>query len=165
MLRKVLWRNALVALSGVALLLTPGTGEAQRRGWGWGPGGYDPWGYHSVGRSTSVSNAQAPSNLQYYAAETLTDPRAAGFTLRLPDSNTEVWFENQKTQQKGIIRQYVSGSLDPSSSYTFHIRARWTDNGRPVEQTRNIDARAGQQLTVDFTTPPAKRVPATSPRN
>jgi uncharacterized protein (TIGR03000 family) len=158
--------RALVVLAGAVVLLTPGTGEAQRRGWGWGPGGYDPWGYHSGGRNTTTSNAAAPSNLQYYSAETLSDPRSAGFTLRLPDANTEVWFENRKTQQRGILRQYVSGSLDPNSSYTFRIRARWVDdNGRPAEQTRNIDARAGQQVNVDFTTPASERVPTGSTQN
>src|SRR5262249_706186 len=96
-------------------------------------------------------------NLQYYPGEDLADPKAAAFKVRLPDANAEVWFENQKTQQKGILRQYVSGSLDPNSTYTFHVRARWVSNGRPVEQTRNIDARAGQQITIDFTSPETSR--------
>jgi uncharacterized protein (TIGR03000 family) len=145
---------AFVVISAGALLLGPTTSEAQRRGWGWGPGGYDPWGYHSNGGSASAPRSAVPAvpaALQYYPGEELTDPTAAAFTLRLPDANAEVWFENQKTQQKGILREYVSGSLDPKSSYTFHLKARWMENGRPVEQTRNIDARAGQRLTVDFT--------------
>jgi hypothetical protein len=41
--------------------------------------------------------------------------------------------------------------FDPDLIYTFHIRARWMDNGRPVEQKRNVDAKVGQQLVVDFT--------------
>ena len=94
------------------------------------------------------------SNRQFYPAETLSDSKAAGFVVRLPIANADVWFEDQKTQQLGTVREYVSGNLDPNFTYTFHIRARWTDNGRAVEQTRNLDARAGQQLVVDFTGSP-----------
>jgi uncharacterized protein (TIGR03000 family) len=153
MFRRFVWGTTFAALLGTAVLLTPGTAYAQRRGWGWGPGGYDPWGYHSGTGKTATATTVALPNRQYYPAETLTDTKAAGFVLRLPDANAEVWFENQKTKQQGTLRQYVSGSLEMNSIYTFHIRARWMENGRPVEQTRNIDARSGQQIVVDFTAP------------
>jgi uncharacterized protein (TIGR03000 family) len=150
MSKNCLWGIAFAATVGAGLLLTPGTSDAQRRGWGWGSGGYDPWGYHSGGRSSAGTAATVP-NRQNYPAENLTDATAAGFVLLLPDANADVWFEDQKTQQKGNLRQYISGSMDPNSIYTFHVRARWMDNGSPVEQTRAIDARAGQQVVIDFT--------------
>jgi uncharacterized protein (TIGR03000 family) len=162
MWKNTLWRNVLLSVTGAALLLAPGTSDAQRSGGSRWPGGYDPWGYHSGG---NYSGPSAQSNLQYYPAESLANSKAAGFVLRLPNPDAEVWFENQKTKQQGNLREYMSGSLDPKSMYTFHIRARWMDNGRPVEQTREVEARAGQQLVVDFTTPAAPKAPATSPQN
>jgi uncharacterized protein (TIGR03000 family) len=165
MSKRMFLGTALLAMVWAGTLLTPGTSEAQRRGWGWGPGGYDPWGYHSGSSgniSGTVPNATAVPNRQFYPAENLLNANAAGFVLRLPDANAEVWFENQKTRQQGTLRQYASGSLDPNSIYTFHIRARWLDNGRPVEQMRDIEARAGQQVVVDFSSPVNGKVPANS---
>jgi uncharacterized protein (TIGR03000 family) len=162
MFKRFVWGTTFVVLLGTAVLLTPGTAHAQRRGWGWGSGGYDPWGYHSGSGNSVTGTTVAQPNRQYYPAETLIDTKAAGFVLRLPDANAEVWFENQKTKQQGRLREYVSGSLDPNSVYTFHIRARWTENGRPVEQARNIDARAGQQVVVDFNAPDQAKSPATT---
>jgi uncharacterized protein (TIGR03000 family) len=101
----------------------------------------------------------------------LANPNDAGFIVRLPDPNAEVWFQNYRTQQMGAERHYESAALDPNQTYTFQIRARWTQNGQPMDQTRQIQARAGQNLTVDFTTPapeqiqqaPAQQAP-TNPR-
>jgi len=164
-----MFAGALVLLSGAGLLLLPGTSEAQRRGWGWGSGGYDPWGYHSGGGSgtsaTAVQGSTIPASRQFYPSENLTNPNAAGFQVRLPDAKAEVWFENQLTKQQGDLRQYVSGKLDPNYTYTFHVRARWMENGQPVEQSRTIDARAGQQLNVDFTAPANDKAPANTQRN
>src|SRR5579862_1253024 len=153
MAKNRLWGTALLALVAGGFLIMPGVSEAQRgKGWGWGSGGYDPWGYHSQGsRSNYVSPAPVINQQALYPSEESTNPMAAGFLVRVPDANTEIFFENQKTQQKGLLRQFISGSLDPNYDYTFHIRARWTDNGRAVDQSRDIVSRAGQQTVVDFT--------------
>jgi uncharacterized protein (TIGR03000 family) len=97
---------------------------------------------------------------QGYAPTPLTDPNAAGFVIRVPDASAEVWFQDHKTQQQGNVREYETGALDPNQTYTFKLRARWTQNGRPVEATREVQARAGQQVNVIFTPPARERVPA-----
>jgi uncharacterized protein (TIGR03000 family) len=88
-------------------------------------------------------------------------PNVAGFTVRVPDPNAEVWFQNYRTQQVGAVRQFQSESLDPSSNYTFQVRARWMQNGQMMDQTRQVSARAGQSYLVDFT---SEAVPA-APQN
>jgi uncharacterized protein (TIGR03000 family) len=75
----------------------------------------------------------------------------AGFTVRVPDPNAEVWFQNYRTQQVGAVRQFQSESLDPNSNYTFQVRARWMQNGQMMDQTRQVSAHAGQSYLVDFT--------------
>jgi uncharacterized protein (TIGR03000 family) len=95
----------------------------------------------------------------YYPS--FTNPSTAGFTVRLPDPNAEVWFQNYKTQQTGTVRQFQSESLDPTSSYMFQVRARWMQNGQMMDQTRQVPARAGQSYSVDFS---SEAVPA-SPAN
>jgi uncharacterized protein (TIGR03000 family) len=50
-------------------------------------------------------------------------------------------------------RVFVTPPLDVGSSYTYSIRARWTEDGKPVEQTRNVPVKTGAQVRVDFTSP------------
>ena len=92
------------------------------------------------------------------------NPNDAGFIVRLPDPNAEVWFQDYKTQQRGLVRQYETDALDPNQVYTFVIRARWMRNGQPMDQTRQVQGRAGQNVTVDFTTQ-AREQNATNPGN
>jgi uncharacterized protein (TIGR03000 family) len=94
----------------------------------------------------------------YYPS--FTNPSTAGFTVRLPDPNAEVWFQNYKTQQTGVVRQFQSESLDPTSSYTFQVRARWMQNGQMMDQTRQVPARAGQSYSVDFSSEAVPAAPA-----
>ena len=82
--------------------------------------------------------------------------------VRVPDPSAESrpqGSENYKTQQKGSVREYESPALTQDKTYTFHLRARWTQNGQPVEAAREVQARAGQQVTVDFTAPQREQVP------
>jgi uncharacterized protein (TIGR03000 family) len=92
------------------------------------------------------------------------NPNDAGFIVRVPDSNAEVWFQDYKTQQRGTVRQYESDNLDPNQTYTFKIRARWMQNGQQIDQTRQVQGRAGQNVMVDFTAQPRKQIP-TNPRS
>ena len=80
--------------------------------------------------------------------------------MRVPDPNAEVWFQNYKTQQKGMVREYESATLNADQTYTFQLRARWMHNGQPVEAVRDVQARPGQNLTVVFTPPAREQVPA-----
>jgi uncharacterized protein (TIGR03000 family) len=92
-------------------------------------------------------SSQNPGPMQYG----LMNPNDAGFIVRVPDPNAEVYFQDFKTQQRGVVRHFETDKpLDPNQAYTFQIRARWTQNGQPVEQTRQVQARAGQNVTVDF---------------
>jgi uncharacterized protein (TIGR03000 family) len=65
-----------------------------------------------------------------------------------PDA--EVWFDDQKTSQTGPVRSFITPSLNPDQDFVYHIRARWTENGHPVDKTRRIDVHAGDRLFVNF---------------
>lgn len=136
-------------------------------GWGYGYPGYSygdgyysgpSYSYGDPGYSYAQPNYtySTPQSYQsnYPAMTQATDPNTAGFMVRVPDPNAQIWFDNYQTKQRGTVRQFTAGAMDPSQSYAFHIRARWTDpNGRVVDQTREVTARAGQQMTVDFMNP------------
>jgi uncharacterized protein (TIGR03000 family) len=49
------------------------------------------------------------------------------------------------------MRTFTSPALTAGIYYTYHIRARWTEGGRMIDQTRAMPVRAGEQALVDFT--------------
>jgi len=78
------------------------------------------------------------------------DPNAAMFEVRVPE-NAQLWFAGAKTSQTGPVRHFVSPSLQPGRTFTYEIRARWTDaSGRLVVRTKQVEVRAGARIGVDF---------------
>jgi uncharacterized protein (TIGR03000 family) len=68
-------------------------------------------------------------------------------------TDAEVWVENTKTTTDGNMREFESPPLSAGANYVYKVRARWTTNGKEVDQTRTVPVRAGASLTVDFTRP------------
>jgi len=63
----------------------------------------------------------------------------------------EVWFDGYKTNQTGSTREFVSPALEPGRTFTYDVRARWTDaTGRVVDETKQVPVKAGQQVTINF---------------
>jgi uncharacterized protein (TIGR03000 family) len=70
--------------------------------------------------------------------------------VRVPAS-AEIWFEGDKTSQTGTERRFVSPALQPGRSFTYDIRARWTDaSGKVIDKTEHVKVEAGRLSTVDF---------------
>jgi uncharacterized protein (TIGR03000 family) len=86
-----------------------------------------------------------------YATATISD-NIAHMTVRVPP-DAQVWFENQTTNQKGAVRNFVSPALAPGNDYTYDVRALWQQGGRNVDQKRQVAVHAGSHITVDFTQP------------
>src|SRR5205823_7043840 len=78
------------------------------------------------------------------------DQNAAHIRVLVPD-NAQVWFDDAPTQQTGSVRIFDTPALEPGRSYTYQVRARWTENGRDVSQTREAKIHPGDSVTVDFT--------------
>jgi uncharacterized protein (TIGR03000 family) len=73
----------------------------------------------------------------------------AHFTVEVPTA-AEVYLEGVKTRQTGPNRVFVSPRLAPGKQYVYEVRARWIENGHPVEQTRSLVVTAGERMTVHF---------------
>jgi uncharacterized protein (TIGR03000 family) len=85
------------------------------------------------------------------------EPRRAEVQVRLPSATAELWFDGVKMTKKGVSRRFFTHRLDPGSRYTYEVRARWLQGGRPREQVRNIYLRSGDVLEMDFTSPAVKK--------
>jgi uncharacterized protein (TIGR03000 family) len=128
---------------------------------GYGGYGYGGYGYPGDYGNYYTNNYYSPDYGTYpsigsYAAAppvAITVPAATGaaavVTVDVPPS-AQVWFDGVQMTQPGAVRQFTSPPLTPGDAYTYDVRARWTDNGVAVDQTRHIVVHAGDQVTVNF---------------
>jgi uncharacterized protein (TIGR03000 family) len=147
-------------------------------GYGYGPyygGGYyygdNAPGYYDYAPSYASTYsyptaAQTPALTT--APQTLPQVNENAIYIRVQvPADAEVWFEGQKTTQTGPVRFFESPSLTPGRKYVYHIKARWTENGKVVEREREFPVYAGDKFSTDFTklnegVPPRPPAPAGS---
>jgi len=96
-----------------------------------------------------VAGAAADSSRDslYYAPEPVDN--TARLRILVP-ADAKVWVGGQETGQHGQEREFGSPPLTPGKSYTYEVKARWMQNGEPVEQTRKVKVMANRTTTVDF---------------
>jgi uncharacterized protein (TIGR03000 family) len=148
--------NGKVSLGSVALLtlgLMYTVANAQRGGGGQHSSQY------AVGRAPVRLNLFQPAVAEEYAYGNTADD-AVELVLKVPAA-ADVWFNGTKTAaQKKAVRHYTTPGLEPGQDYYYDIMVRWTENGRPVEQTRRVLVRAGDRLTLNLMDLPSKAVSA-----
>lgn len=92
-----------------------------------------------------VASAAPVSSLPDGTAEATVD-------VRVP-ADAEVWFGGYRTNLTGPTRGFTTPPLEKGKTFAYEIRARWTENGKPVEQTRRVLVQAGANARVDFLSP------------
>jgi uncharacterized protein (TIGR03000 family) len=142
---------------------------------GWYPGGF-PFstipryygGYNTYGPiSTGIMNYQpAPTTNSYvayagpgsttasttgYVSYTLPD-RPAQVDVRVPPG-AELWFDGQRTSQASTDRTFHTPPLERGQGYHYEVRARWTEDGKTVEQTQRVPVTAGARVNIVFPRP------------
>jgi uncharacterized protein (TIGR03000 family) len=65
-------------------------------------------------------------------------------------ADAELWVSGVPTQQRGEWRSFVTPPLDGGRVSTYELRARWKTNGKDGEQTREVQVRPGDRVTVDL---------------
>jgi uncharacterized protein (TIGR03000 family) len=116
---------------------------------GYGPGFMPGYAYAPNGVTDTTSLYYQPGT-QPGAAGYGADDRSALIDVRVPP-DARVTFDGDATAQAGPNRLFSSPPLDRGRAYHYTVKARWTQNGQPVERTRRVEVRAGQRSTVDFT--------------
>jgi uncharacterized protein (TIGR03000 family) len=112
----------------------------------WGGGYYwdTPWSPYSSWPTNNVTPA---------AYTTPTEAKPVNLTVIVPKADAEVFLNDTATTSKGTERAFQSPSLDPRVDYKYTVRAQWMENGKKVEQKREVPVKAGQSVTVDFREP------------
>ncbi len=110
-------------------------------------------GYSYPSRTAGSYYSSDMNTGSYYGTPQGEMPRAPErnvvFDVRVPP-NAEIWFEGAKTQQTGMFREFLSPPLERGQDFTYHVRARWNENGKEVDKTRELRVRAGDHMMIDF---------------
>jgi len=147
-------------------------------GWGWGGigigigypgyyggyygrggyGGYYDSGYYAPSDYYYPSNSfysDAYSYPQQYAQQSYypqMSQQTATVQVMVPNPSAQIWFNGAQTSQQGMNRMFYTPPLEPGN-YSYSVKARWTENGQPVERERTVSVRAGETASVDFRAP------------
>jgi uncharacterized protein (TIGR03000 family) len=76
-------------------------------------------------------------------------PDAAVLTVEVPE-DAVVYLQGQKMTSRGTSRQYFSPQLEAGRQYTYHLRAVWTVDGKPIERSMDVPVKAGDTPRVAF---------------
>jgi uncharacterized protein (TIGR03000 family) len=145
-------------------------------GYGIGIGLYPGWGYgygYGWGYPLYYSSGVIAADSGYYAAPAPQSPPPQPYTgpqpspgattaaveVRVP-ADAQVWFDDLQTKQSGEVRLFETPALDNNKVAHYAVRAKWTIDGRDVEQTRQINVQAGRRTLVDFLRPEAEVLPS-----
>lgn len=90
----------------------------------------------------------APTNYQSFYSGPPND--VVRLRVSVPTPDTKVWIEDSATQETGTERVFESPKLVPGKTYTYHLKARWMDNGREVTKEKDVKVQTGQETTVRF---------------
>ena len=76
-------------------------------------------------------------------------PNAVHMMVVVPRADAKVFFNGQPTYQTGYERTFFT-EMAPATTGVYHIKVRWTENGRVHTETRNVDVHPGSWEVVDF---------------
>lgn len=105
--------------------------------------------------STQPQSSQ-PQSIGYRAYYRVPTPDAPAGTVllnvRVPQA-AQIWIEGDKTQQTGQFRQFVSPPLEQGKTFSYQVKAEWTENGQKIVRNRKIMVHAGEAVDIDLLRP------------
>jgi uncharacterized protein (TIGR03000 family) len=71
------------------------------------------------------------------------------FHVKVPVPNAKVYFNDKLVEQDGTDRKLITPPVQPGT-YTYRVRATWTENGETQTQEQKLRAEPGQVMNVAF---------------
>ncbi len=82
----------------------------------------------------------------------------AYLSITVPEG-AAVLLDGAPTEQTGPKRVYVTPALKPNERYSYEVKVRWVQDGKPVEQTQTVQLQAGSRVEAIFPLPEPARLP------
>jgi uncharacterized protein (TIGR03000 family) len=76
----------------------------------------------------------------------------AGIRVLVP-ADAEIFFDGERTTQKGTERLFITPPLQAGKKYHYDLLARWKEDGKTVEQKRQVEVSGGTTVRVDLRAP------------
>jgi uncharacterized protein (TIGR03000 family) len=83
------------------------------------------------------------------AAEYVIPDQPAEVIVHVPEG-AELWFDGHQTAQTGTERTFTTPALEKGTSYHYEVKARWTRDGKAVEDSQRVQVYAGGSISVTF---------------
>lgn len=119
--------------------------------------------YSSNDTVVEQGTAAASTEQSNYYNPTLTTSVPNGVIMILVPADAQLWFGSTATSVMGSSRAFQLPPLESGRDYTYTIRAKWMENGRERDQTKEVTFRGGQSITVDMRTAPMTTGTVTAP--
>jgi uncharacterized protein (TIGR03000 family) len=88
--------------------------------------------------------------VDYYARKTEgADDNKARLHVTLP-ADAELWLNGQRMHHTGAERDFITPPLKKDETYTYHVRAHWTQDGQPREESIEVKVRANKTTAVQL---------------
>jgi uncharacterized protein (TIGR03000 family) len=123
-----------------------GWGSGYGPGWGFGPGYGYGWNYPMFGYGRSYR--RPPPRRPMLQTPPPFDPYAH-FLVHVP-ADAELWLEDTQMHQTGSHRTFISPPLEPGATFAYTVRARWTEDGQVIEQSRDLVVHSGKWVSLTF---------------
>jgi uncharacterized protein (TIGR03000 family) len=131
-------------------------------GYGFGGYGYQPNINQNVNINLTIVPNEYGSNWRSWAnpieglpPAPATNTNTAKLSLQVP-VNAEVYLNDKKTEETGTLRVYESPQLTGGKQYKFDVRIVWTENGKQVEEKRQLTMSANESRTLIFLAAPTE---------
>jgi len=112
--------------------------------------------YYYGGSPSITYNQQPTTAYQSFYPSNVNQGNTAVVHVRVP-ADAEVWFDDTPTQQRGPMREFQTPPLESGKTYTYQVRAKWSQGGQMMDRTLPCQVRAGQPATLDFTSAAAQQ--------
>ncbi len=99
----------------------------------------------------NVKTAPPAAQRRTYTVSTAPE-NTARVRVLLP-ANAQLWLGDELMTPTGAERNFVTPELTPGKTYSYQVKARWIQNGRPVEQSAKVKVYANKTTTVEFRAP------------
>lgn len=98
--------------------------------------------------SATVSSSSARRYVDYYTRRAApSDENRAHLHVNLP-ADAELWLNGQRMHRTGAEREFITPQLQEGETYAYQIKARWTQEGQPQEETLEVKVRANKTTNI-----------------
>ena len=88
-------------------------------------------------------------------AEVPADKTNLAVVMAYVPENALVWFNDEPTRQRGVLREYESPPLQAGKKYIYHVRIVWFEDGHWVSETKEVPVSVGEMTCLYLSKPAA----------